>query len=347
MQDCEGRRWLAGLAAIIPLLLWGGEDPSAISAPTDALSTPDRVETSAPGRHRVRIHAAGHWWTYNAQVPEVIDEACTWPVVVALHGSGGSGLDCLDSMGWAELAEREGVLIVAPDALPAETTKPAEFLRNPRQWNSGQHPPDRPRSRIDDLAFFDALLDDLASRWPIDPARIHVAGHSNGAAMAFRLAAERAGRIAGIAAVSGLCWLDDPRPARPVPTLLIAGTRDPLLPLDGGSVLLPWEFRETPPFRPNVARWATALGLPAAPARVRVTNDVLVQAFGVEPVAPTPLFRVLLLENHGHHWPGAPVSPLGAVFLGPRLTPINATESIWNFFREHPPAPSLEGQSSN
>src|SRR5690606_826268 len=120
-----------------------------------APSRPEVSKTAGPGRHDVALPAVGYWWRYTAQVPESYDGRSRLPVVVVLHGSGGSGVDCLDRYGWADLADREGVLIAAPDALPLRPEKAPEFLRNPRVWNSGQHPPDRPRSRIDDVAFFD------------------------------------------------------------------------------------------------------------------------------------------------------------------------------------------------
>ncbi len=198
---------LVGTVALTPLMAWefadsasgfrgrpGDDDPvaaAAVDAPEDGV--PSVALTARAGRHEVPLQAAGHWWRYVAEVPETRDGPAPLPVVVLLHGSGGSAGDDLDRFGWAALARREGFLAVAPNGLPANPGKPADFLRNPRLWNSGQHPPDRPRSRVDDLAFFDALLADLARRWNIDPSRVYVAGHSNGAAMAFRLAAERRG----------------------------------------------------------------------------------------------------------------------------------------------------------
>src|SRR5690606_11022775 len=102
-----------------------------------------------------------HWWSYTAHVPDSYDGNHTLPLVIALHGSGGSAEDGLERMGWAAMADREGFLAVAPDALPVEPTRAPEFLRNPRVWNSGRHPPDRPRCQIDDIEFFDNLLDDV------------------------------------------------------------------------------------------------------------------------------------------------------------------------------------------
>ena len=61
---------------------------------------------------------------------------------------------------------------------------------------------------VDDVAYLDAILDDATRRAPVDPARIYIAGYSNGGFMAHRYACERAARLAAIAAFSGDPWKD-------------------------------------------------------------------------------------------------------------------------------------------
>ena len=65
--------------------------------------------------------------------------------------------------------------------------------------------------------------------------------------LAFRLAAECADWIAALAPVAGHCWIDDPQPERPVPTLYLTGVDDPLIPLAGGRVRTPWGWVEEKP----------------------------------------------------------------------------------------------------
>jgi len=68
---------------------------------------------------------------------------------------------------------------------------------------------------------------------------VFVTGFSNGGQMAFRLAARTPERIAGIAAIgAGLPTPDQwegSGPKHPMPVLLIAGTRDPIMPYEGGE----------------------------------------------------------------------------------------------------------------
>ncbi len=55
----------------------------------------------------------------------------------------------------------------------------------------------------DDVRFLSALIDALSAEFHIDPSRIFVTGFANGAAMTYRLACERPGKIAAIAPVGG------------------------------------------------------------------------------------------------------------------------------------------------
>jgi polyhydroxybutyrate depolymerase len=252
------------------------------------------------------------------------------PLVLILHGAGGQGKIYLEKAGWADKAEMEGFIAAAPDGLPAKPGQPIHFLRNPRLWNSGQLRDALPRSKIDDRKFFLALIAELHERLSIDPERTYVAGHSNGAGMTFRLGAELSEHFAAIAPVSGLCWLKNPMPARPLPTLFMIGTADPLLPLPGGDSNLPWGRRSTPPVEESLAVWAKALGCPPDPKTILEAEGVKVQDYG--PGSGGVAMKVYFLEGHGHGWPGGSQN-LPEQLTGPNTAKIKATDVIWEFFR--------------
>ena len=144
--------------------------------------------------------------------------------------------------------------------LPPDPDRPPKFMTNPPRWNDGSVPPTPElRSDADDVGFLTAVIDDVIARGPADPRRVYVAGFSNGAGMAFRLAAERADRVAALAAVAGYCWTDA-WPVRPVPTLYLSGAADPIVPPRGGEVRLPWGNRlvRRPPVAATLEKWAAA-----------------------------------------------------------------------------------------
>jgi len=71
----------------------------------------------------------------------------------------------------------------------------------------------------------------------VDPRRVYVLGHSNGAFMAHRLACDRAGRVRAIVALNG-AGPSDPsscRPEAPVGVLEVHGDADDLILYEGGT----------------------------------------------------------------------------------------------------------------
>lgn len=91
---------------------------------------------------------------------------------------------------------------------------------------------------VDDVAFLTALIDWSAQRYATQPDHTIVAGISNGAIMAHRLAIEASDRVAAFCAVAGALPAaltgGGMKPTHAVSALLINGTADPLVSLDGG-----------------------------------------------------------------------------------------------------------------
>jgi len=154
---------------------------------------------------------------------------------VFLHGTGATTAWADDETGWSRLAASEGFVLALPQALPPDTSLPPKFLSNPPRWNDGSasgqwkleaedRRSDSAQPAADDVSFITAVIEDVVTRTGADSDRVFVSGFSNGAAMAFRYAAERAERVAAVAPVAGYCWVINPRPVRPVPTLYVVGT---------------------------------------------------------------------------------------------------------------------------
>jgi polyhydroxybutyrate depolymerase len=261
--------------------------------------------------------------------PEAVPSARR-SVVVYLHGAGGTAAWADRETGWSAVAAREGFVLALPEGLPPDPHRPPKFLTNPPRWNDGSTQPGGPlHSDADDVGFLAAAVADVLRRAGGDPRRVYLTGFSNGAGLAFRFAAERADLVAAVAPVAGYCWLPHPKPGRPVPTLYVIGTADPLVPLRGGQVRLPWDGRLAgrPPVVQTLEKWAAALGCSPVP-------EVVSDAGGVrQEVYPGPVeFRAVFVEGLGHHWPG------GQGQLNPRIggrpsDKLNANELIWDFFR--------------
>ena len=122
--------------------------------------------------------------SYNVLVPEGWDGVTPLPVMMHFHAFLRRGRSVIHHPRVISATQPRGVLLVAPTA-------------RERAWRFWQ---DDPR---EDIAFADAVLADVARRWPVDRERIFISGFSFGAAMAWRYACARGNRIAGLLSMSG------------------------------------------------------------------------------------------------------------------------------------------------
>ena len=169
--------------------------------------------------------------TYLLYVPH--DLSPNSPLVMVFHGSGENGADIRWRTGYDfdRLADRFHFVLVYPDG----------YKHN---WNDCRKVASYPARRlnINDIGFVDALIDRLHDSLKIDCSRVFATGHSNGGQFVFRLALELPDRIAAIAAISASLPTPDNMvctPVRkPIPVMIIDGTKDPLNPYNGGTVSL-------------------------------------------------------------------------------------------------------------
>ncbi|MEW4453303.1 hypothetical protein AB1L30_11545 [Bremerella sp. JC817] len=314
------RRWLGcGLLLGASLFFFNGRNFQAAELPTPVRSGQFEVTTESGGFERTAtIHIPKG---YNPQSPP--------PLVITLHGAGGQGDSILNIDNWAKKADEKGFIVIAPNGLPARPRLPGNFLSNPYLWNSGQLREGGARSQVDDVAYIRTLLDELAKKVPYDATKVFATGHSNGGGMTFRLGAEMADRLAAIGTVAGTVSVDNPQPAKPLPSLFILGLEDPLLPYKGGESTLPWGTRTTPPIAGLMAKWATAIQCQTEPQTI--AEDDAVQTVRYPSKNGGPELTVLYLKGHGHAWPGASRN-LPSRLTGPNTSKLNATDEIWSFF---------------
>ncbi len=271
-------------------------------------------------------------------VPDGAPPASGWPVVLLLHGAGGSAEQMLRTTGWRDVARRERFVLVAADGTPSDESRRARFVGNMRTWNSGvgaglsTGENTAFAKRIDDVGFLIALLDTVSARTRVDPKRVFVAGHSNGAGMSYRVAAEHPERFAAVGVMAGHLFDDAPRTLSvSVPLVQIVGDRDPLVPMNGGPVRMGRGATVTlRPALDSPARWAAMNGLPGAATVIR-DDSVTVHQWGT--AADRVVVRSYVVKGHGHAWlwPNSR-ERLPERLVGPTRHALNATETMWSFF---------------
>jgi polyhydroxybutyrate depolymerase len=241
--------------------------------------------------------------------------------------------------GWGAKADEVGFLAVFPDATPPDPTRPGHFSNNPQLWNDGSGRFYPGQTAPDDVAFLNAVLDDLLARFAVDERRIFVTGFSNGASMSFRIGAELSKRIAAIAPVAGALWIDPIKLEQHVPMIYITGTADPLNLIEGGVPKLATggsdkvRAKPKPPVRDSILKWSKALGCPVTPRDTSEANGVRTEIYGSGGDGVEVVY--ITVEGLGHTWAGGK-SLLPEFMVGQRSDRINATDIIWEFFKKHP-----------
>jgi polyhydroxybutyrate depolymerase len=166
---------------------------------------------------------------YGLKVPAGYDGRHPVPLVVLLHGYTSNGSAQARYFGLLAEADKAGFLLAYPDGT-------RDRLGN-RFWNATDACCDFFHSGVDDVAYLDDVIAEISARYPVDPARIYVVGHSNGAFMAHRYACDRAGRVAAIVTLAGMTWKDQSHcpGGSPVSVLHVHGRNDTTVNYEGGA----------------------------------------------------------------------------------------------------------------
>ena len=160
-----------------------------------------------------------------------IDAAATAlvPAMILLHGATGDSARAENGTGMTELARANGFVVAYPDG----TTTGRPIGGN--AWNAGRCCAQPVVDDIDDVAFIEALIDELVSHHGVDPTRIYMGGFSNGGMMSYRAACEIGDRLAGIFVVGGAFNVEECAAPRALPVLIIHGDADATVPYEGGE----------------------------------------------------------------------------------------------------------------
>jgi len=179
-----------------------------------------------------QLHAAGlerFEWTVDGvkrealvSLPDRLSDAgrTPVPVVFAFHGHGGSMRQASRSFPIHELWPE--AIVVYPQGLPT----PSALVDREGRMAGWQSVAGAQGDR--DLKFFDAILADLKSRYPLDGKRIYATGHSNGGLFTYLLWAERGDTFAAFAPSAALLAVGFSK-APPKPVLHIGSPQDPLV----------------------------------------------------------------------------------------------------------------------
>ncbi len=197
------------------------------------------------------------------------------PVLVFLHGIGAAGVaqDAL-YLQLGDEAVARGWVFASPDGTVGADGR--------RFWNATEACCGGPRTGIDDVAYIDALLTDLATKAPVDRRRVAIFGYSNGGFMAERFACDRASRLAAFVAFEGGGELDRARcrPETSVGALFLHGTADAVARIEGGT--FPDNLQRYPALAEVMSTWQSRNGCTGPVADTGLRLDLQSSTIGNE-----------------------------------------------------------------
>jgi polyhydroxybutyrate depolymerase len=269
------------------------------------------TQSAGAGTSAPRTFAAGgQVRTYRLYRPAGLTG--TAPLVMMLHGGFGSGAQAERAYGWDGAADEGRFLVAYPDGVA-------------KAWNAGTCCGFPMRRGVDDVGFLGALLDHLVATEGADPDRLYVAGMSNGAMMAYRLACELPGKLAAIGPVAGTMTVGCETGA-PTSVLHIHGLDDRNVRYEGG-VGEGFAHDVRPSVPATVARWRQIDQ--CGPATI--SSDGPVHTDTADCLAGTTV-RLITIDGAGHQWPGSRSRLASDLIADPPSDALDATAVLWAFF---------------
>jgi len=140
------------------------------------------------------------------------------PVVIILHGDGGSAVRSRHLLGIEEKMRSARPVLVYPDAEKGH-------------WS------DKPANENPDVTFIRDLIAKLLNEGIADYHHLYIVGGSSGGQLALKLICSGSGEFAGAVTYFSALPADMAatcKPAKPIPMMFIFGTEDPKVPYNGG-----------------------------------------------------------------------------------------------------------------
>ena len=160
--------------------------------------------------------------------------------------------------------------------------------------------------------------------------------------MCFRFALNRPDLIAAIATVMAAMPIEleaEHPQGKPIPIMIMAGTKDPLVPWKGGYIsFLGRKLGKVMSMAEMIQFWTSRNSCSPMPATLALPDNspqdgtqVFRSTYRSTKKAPVHVFQI---EGGGHTWPGG-YQYLPAFLIGKTSRDFDAGEAIWEFFRHH------------
>lgn len=189
--------------------------------------------TTGDFKRHYRLDAANEIMPYRMYVPASYTTTRTYPLIIALHGLGGTEDSFFENYDQAfpALAERHGYIVAAPLGYRVDGSY---------GWGLGQPPADPGVRRLQELSEADVMdvLTRVRQQYKIDESRIYLAGHSMGAIGTWRIAAKYPSIWAAIGTFAGAGAPATLERIRHVPQFVVHGDNDATVNVQGSRAMV-------------------------------------------------------------------------------------------------------------
>lgn len=295
----------------------------------------DDVRADAGETTRSTVTVDGKEREYFIHTPPNMDPDKPLPVVLVYHGVGSNdvqvggetskGAENMERVsGFSEKADQEGFIVVYMQGNPDRNMS----------WNNKE----LAFSRSDDITYTNKVLDDIGLTQNVDPAKIYIAGFSQGGSFVNRAVNDPSLREVFAAGGTVAAWMTGKERTEPtgdkdpISMISIHSVDDSTVPYDGA-----WNWFPANQFAAMKSQdraqefYRSRNGITAPPEVSTIHNDDTPVANVYDSVNPATGERVrqIAIDNDlGHVWPGA----------ADNNQSVNATDELWKFFQQHPKA---------
>lgn len=282
----------------------------------------DRLSPMSNLREEGSLVVDGLTRTYLLNLPPNYNEASDFPLVLALHGGGGSATQVEKNYFLTEKANQEKFAILYPEGVQSDG------ILRARTWNAGTCCDYAVEKQIDDVKFISTLIDEILKKYPkLNRKKVYATGMSNGAMMCYRLACELSNKIAAIAPVAGAMVTTQPCvPTRPVSIVHIHSKLDTKVPYNGGKSTFGFTI---PPVEQGINTWLRNNSCNTTAKSVS-TYELYTHTKWTN--CNKSSIEIYLTNDGGHSWPRGEKVRSAADDISEA---INANDVIWDFFKRY------------
>lgn len=221
--------------------------------------------TTTAGNTTVNLTVSGQSRTFRLHIPSGLPAGQAVPVVLALHGNGGTASALQSSSGWDATANTNRFVVAYPQGISGS-------------WNAAGFSPN-----VDDVGFLKAIVDNVSTKVRVAPNSVYITGYSLGGAMSHHMACTQADYFAAAHPFIAHLWTAESAscsPSRPIAVQEFAGRSDNIVPYAGGPLTISGITLNFLSAQNSYKRWAAINGCTGTTTTVLSSGNNIIEQTG-------------------------------------------------------------------